>query len=180
MADATLRSAARVATLVALPLAVVAGVAVYTMLNGPGSAPAPAPTRQQATTAVEMPAPPLGEAPAALCRALLNRLPPRLGDLDRRPVTAGPDQNAAYGEPPATLACGVAPPSVPADAQLWEINGVCWWATQGSAGSTWYLLHRDVTILMTVPVAHAGPSRFAVDVAPAIDAVLARRATPCG
>ena len=37
-----------------------------------------------------------------VCRALLAELPPRIRDLRSAPVTAGPEQNAAYGDPPIT------------------------------------------------------------------------------
>src|SRR5687767_15107454 len=103
MVDSTPRGAARTATLVALPLALVTGVAVYWLLGGFRSEPAAQPARPQATTAVELAATPLGDRPAAVCRALFAKLAPTLGDLPRRPVTAGPEQNAAYGDPPVVL-----------------------------------------------------------------------------
>ncbi|MFC7763591.1 DUF3515 family protein [Catellatospora bangladeshensis] len=66
------------------------------------------------TAPVAVPAPSLNARQTTVCRALLSQLPDRLQDLPRRDVTAGHEQNAAYGDPAVTVACGAAPvPSLP-------------------------------------------------------------------
>ena len=39
---------------------------------------------------------------------MTSQLPATVRNLPARKVSAGPEQNAAYGEPPLTVACGVA------------------------------------------------------------------------
>jgi len=107
MVDPVSRRAARLAALIALPVALVAGFVTFRVLapggsaSGDGAAPGGG-----ATTAVDVAAPSLAPRTATVCRALLAKLPATLGDLTRRPVTAGAEQNAAYGDPPVTVACG--------------------------------------------------------------------------
>nr|WP_239140204.1 DUF3515 domain-containing protein [Plantactinospora endophytica] len=152
--DRTTRQAALWATVVALPLTALVAVLVFGQLNpDPADRPAPTPTSAapQATTPVQMAAPALAERPATVCRALLSRLPATLRDLGQRPVTAGPEQNAAYGDPAVTLACGVARPSVPAVADLWMVNGVCWFTEHGTDGLVLTTVDREVPVRLTVP-----------------------------
>jgi hypothetical protein len=152
MVDATTRRAARTATLVAVPVALVAGLVAYWAIGGFSRSSGP----------VDIAAPPLGDRPAQVCRALLARLPDRLGDLPRRRVLAGPEQNAAYGDPPVTLACGAPGPSVPADAQLLVLDQVCWYAEQRPDAAVWTVLNREVPITVRVPARYEGPSRFVI------------------
>src|SRR2546422_11360094 len=126
MADATTRRAARTATLVALPVALLAGVGGYWALGGFRTVPSATPV-VAATGPVDVAASPLAGRPADLCRALVARLPDTLAGLPRRPVRTGPEQNGAYGDPPVTIACGTAGPSVPPDGQLFVLNTVCWY-----------------------------------------------------
>jgi hypothetical protein len=155
MVDPVTRRAARLAALIALPAALVAGVVAYRVLapdDGDGGA-AP---RAGATTAVEVAAPSLAPRTATVCRALLAKLPATLGDLSRRPVTAGPEQNAAYGDPPVIVACGTTGPTPPPDPQLFAINGICWYAEDGKDARTWVLQGREVPLVVRVPTAYTG------------------------
>jgi Protein of unknown function (DUF3515) len=168
MRDEVTRAAARRATLVAVPLALVVGVLVFWLLGNAGrptprSSPTPVPA---ATGPVEMAAPPLTERAATICRALLLRLPDSLDRLTRRPVTAGDRQNAAYGDPPVTLACAAGPPpSVAPDAQVLGLSGVCWGTEERADGSVWTTVDREVPVTVTVPKAYAGPSQKVIDFA---------------
>jgi hypothetical protein len=158
--DPVIRRAARVAALTAVPVALVAGFIVYRVLDNadsPGAAGgAGTPARPHSTAAVPMPARPLPPRPAEVCRTLSTRLPDRIGDLDRRPVTAAPDQNAAYGDPPVTLACGAPGPPVPTGAPFLEINGICWYAEKGPDAASWSLRGHEVSLVVTVPPRHTG------------------------
>jgi len=189
VADRTVRGAARAAALIALPAALLAGVVVYQVLAGRaggagdgtaerGAGVAPTSARPQSTTPVDVPARPLPDRVAAVCRALAIRLPDRLGDLPRRPVTAGPDQNAAYGDPPVTLACGGPAPSAPPGAQYLEINKVCWYYERGPDGSRWSLAGHEVPVVVMVPAQYTG--QYLVDLATPVTAAVARTGRRCG
>lgn len=155
MSDPVTRRAARLAALVALPVAIVAGVAAYRVLaDRPGDVAAGGSPRPAATTPVRVAAPELAERPTIVCRALLAKLPDRLGKLARRPVTAGPEQNAAYGDPAVTVACGTTGPVPPDGAPFFAINGICWYAEDGPDVRTWVLQGREVPLVVRVPTAY--------------------------
>lgn len=183
MADPVSRGAARWATLTAVPLALLAGVGAFAALGGfdgadPGGRPGagasasppaptgPTPTGPVATGPVEMSAPALSGRAELVCRALLSRLPDSLRDQARRPVTAGAEQNAAYGEPPITVACGAAAATFPATDVVYALSGVCWHAAQGDANSVWTTVDREVPIRVTLPAAYQG--QLVIDLSAAI------------
>jgi len=151
---------------IALPTAVVAGLVAYWVLGGFGGGPgrpaaSPAP---QTTAPVTMPAPALPDRPATVCRALLSQLPETLRDRPRRPVTAGPEQNAAYGDPAITLACGAGTrPSVDPTATVYPLSGVCWYAEPGPAATTWTTLDREVPVTVTVPNRYDSPGQWVIE-----------------
>jgi uncharacterized protein DUF3515 len=169
MVDPVARGAARWAAAIAVPLALVAGFVSYHLLTGaahPAVSAAPAP---QSTGPVTMPAPPLAERPATVCRALLSQLPANLRDRPRRPVTAGPEQNAAYGDPAITLACGAGPPpSLAPDATVYNLSGVCWYASPGSTATAWTTVDREVPVTVTVPNSYAGQGTWVIEFSPVI------------
>lgn len=108
--DRANRSAALMATLIAVPVTVAVAGFTFAKLapDTPAAEPAPAATsaQPQSTAPVEMAAPKLPERPEIVCRALTSQLPSTVRGLGQRPVTAGPEQNAAYGDPALTVACG--------------------------------------------------------------------------
>jgi hypothetical protein len=164
--------AARAAALVALPIALLVGVLVFWLLGGfagDGNARAhPSSARPPASGPVTVAAPALGEPAATVCRTLLTKLPDALSGRPRRPVTGGPAQNAAYGDPPIVLSCGAARPTVPQAAQLLVLNGVCWWPEQRTDRAVWTTVGREVPVQVAVPKAYEGPSQWVIDFAPAI------------
>ncbi|HEX8631390.1 MAG TPA: DUF3515 family protein [Catenuloplanes sp.] len=199
-ADPTTRRAARWATAVAVPVAVLVGwllVASATADPAPRTA-APAPSQPQETTPVQLAAPALTGQPAAACQKLVGSLPARLRDLPRRPVSAGPRQNAAYGAPPITLTCGVAAPSVAATDTVYELNGVCWLppANQrdqaGAPGTTpepsggaretgWTTVGRQVPVRVVVPPGFGPASQWVNEFSAAVAAAVpATATTPSG
>jgi len=166
VADQASRGAARLAAGIALPVAVAVGLLVYWLLGGFGPARPDLPARAapQATSTVTMPAPSLAAQPATVCRALLDALPDALRDRHRRPVSAGPKQNAAYGDPPITLAYGAGPrPSVDPIATVYPLSGVCWYAEPGRDGTAWSTLDRVVPITVTVPNSYSGPGQWVIE-----------------
>jgi Protein of unknown function (DUF3515) len=167
VADRDSRQAARLATLVALPVALLVGVLAFAILNArdgaeptPWSSASTAP-RPQPTGPVAMAAPPLDARAAVVCRAVLSRLPDRIRDLARRAVTAGPEQNAAYGDPPVTLACGGAAPAVAPTDFLLRMDSVCWHGATTGDGTVWSTVDREVPVRVTIPAAYEQPAQWA-------------------
>jgi hypothetical protein len=160
-------SAARLATLVALPLTLVLVLLAVRLGSGGsgGSDAAPAaPTRTPDTAAALAPirvaAPPaLTAAAQRACRDLVSALPTDLGDLRARPVDSPSPYVAAWGEPAITLRCGVArPPSFIATADVQQINGVSWFAERRGSTTAWTVVDRPVYVEVLVPAADAsGP-----------------------
>ncbi len=161
MADPVTRGAAKLALLIALPLALVAGLLAYWQLGGFGhsrpSTGAPAPV-VGATGVVTLPVPSLNSADATMCLAFIALLPAKLRNLPQRPVSAGGNQqNAAYGDPPITVACGGVPASNPPDAFIYVLSGVCWYANESDKAATvWSTLDRQVPIRVTMPSSYQG------------------------
>jgi hypothetical protein len=166
VADPVNTGAARTAALIALPVAVVTGLAVFWVLGGFGS-PAPRPSTARvsapATGPVGMAAPDLPEQTATVCRALVAALPDVLRDRTRRQVSAGPEQNAAYGDPAITLACGGPRPSVDPTGDVYVLSRVCWYEVPGPGSSTvWTTVDRTVPVTVTVPAAYDPPGQWVI------------------
>ncbi|GAB1642645.1 DUF3515 family protein [Krasilnikovia sp. MM14-A1259] len=177
--DRTTRTAALWATVVAVPIAVLVGFLVFTqVLGGAGAEPkAAGPTAASTpatvpSTPVAMAAPALSAHAAQVCEGVTSRLPAAVRNLPARAVSAGPQQNAAWGEPPITLACGVAQPTmcatpaggagcVPLDTELLNMNGLCWYARQDPAGPVFTTMDRDVPVQVTVPAGYAQAAQWA-------------------
>ena len=102
-----------------------------------------------------MPAPKLSPAHAQACLAFIAQLPTQLRNLPERHVTAGPEQNAAFGEPPVTVQCGAAQVRPAPTATVYPISGVCWFPTTGANATVWTTLDREVPVAVTVPNAYA-------------------------
>jgi hypothetical protein len=181
-----------IALAVAGPGALVAGLVTFLVLRSHGgtggpaagrSATATAPAGPAATGPVAMPAPSLADRQAVVCRALLAALPDTLRDRARRPVTAGAEQNAAYGDPPITLACAAGPrPSIPPDATVYPLSGVCWFEQAGAGGTTvWTAIDREVPITVTVPSGYPSPGQWVIVFsAPIANSVPSITAVPTG
>jgi hypothetical protein len=176
-ADRTARSAALWATAIAVPVAVLAGVLIFTQVirpAEPAARPSPAATTPVAVPAapVAMAAPKLPARAAEVCLAVVSQLPTAVRGLPARKVTAGPEQNAAYGEPPITVACGVPAPvmcrtlldtagCVPLDTELLGMNRVCWYGRPGTASNVFTTMDREVPVQVTVPSSYQQPAQWA-------------------
>jgi hypothetical protein len=181
--DPVRRHAARAATLVAVPVALaVIGISFWTYggVNATNAAPTPS-AAPQATAPVTMAAPALTEDVAAVCRTVVAKLPETVLDLRRRPVTAGAEQNAAYGDPALTLSCGVAAPSLPPTSQVYPLSGVCWSTQTATTGTVWTTVDRTVPVAVTVPGRPDGSGQSVVPLSKVIvDAVPRLAAPPSG
>jgi hypothetical protein len=175
--DPTTRSAALWATAIAVPVAILAGFLIFSQLtpsaDEPGAAPAATQPAVAPTTPVQMAAPALSARTAQVCLAVTSQLPTSLRDLPARQVSAGPEQNAAYGEPPITVACGVpqpkmcervdggAPGCVPLEAVMFAMDGVCWWGNDGPASDVFTTMDREVAVQVTVPASYQQTAQWA-------------------
>jgi hypothetical protein len=178
--DPVVRSAAVWATVVAVPVAVLVGLLVFARVNPePQAAPASSAPVAVPATPVEMAAPRLGARPAQVCLAVTSQLPGQVRNLPARKVSAGPEQNAAYGEPPLTVACGVAQPQmcatldagpgcVPLDTELLLMNRVCWYAERTPDAAVFTTMDREVPVRVTVPTGYANPAQWANEFSDAV------------
>ncbi|MEU8425335.1 DUF3515 family protein [Micromonospora sp. NPDC048835] len=162
--DRTMRGAALLATVIALPITLLVAVLAFGKLSpdGPTAAPTPSATtaRAQSTTPVQMAAPALAARPATVCRALLSQLPASIRDLAQRPVTAGPEQNAAYGDPALTVACGGAEPAFPSTDEVWTVNRVCWHLAEQADAAVLSTVDRETLITVRVPRSYEQPLQW--------------------
>jgi hypothetical protein len=161
-------SAARLAALIAVPVAVLAGFGLFIVLTNvldppPAAPPSPPPDPPSAvaTGPVTTQARELDEREETVCRAVLSQLPAEVGGLAQRPVTAGAEQNAAYGEPPLTLACGGLETGYrPTDTVYPLPGGVCWHLAEGEGQSVWTSLDREVPVRVSVPASYDGAGQL--------------------
>lgn len=176
--DPATRGAALWATVIAVPVALVVGLLVFWKISpnqGPAAAPTPTATTPAPvpSTPVEMAAPTLDARTRQVCLAVTSQLPTAVRDMPARKVSAGPEQNAAYGEPPLTVACGVPQPQmcervdggkpgcVPLDAIMLSMNGVCWWGDDGPATDVFTTMDREVAVRVTVPGGYENTAQWA-------------------
>ncbi|MEU4242102.1 DUF3515 family protein [Actinoplanes sp. NPDC026619] len=182
--DATTRNAAIWATAIAVPVALLAGLVAFWKV-APHDAEvkaAPSATVQASapSTPVQMVAPRLDAATTQVCLAVTSQLPVAVRDLPARKVSAGPEQNAAYGEPPITVACGITQPTmcervdgghagcVPLDATMYKMNGVCWWGADGPAADVFTTMDRAVAVQVTVPGSYQQTAQWANEFSDAV------------
>jgi hypothetical protein len=169
-ADPVRRGAARTATVVAVPVTVVVLVISALVFGGFDTAdPAPA-----ATGPVTMTTRPLPPDTASLCRLVVSDLPETVAGHARRAVSAGAEQNAAYGDPPITFECGTLPPAVGETAEVFNLAppganaGVCWFMVDGDNRTLWTTVDREVPVTVTVPGPRAGSAQSVVPFSEAV------------
>jgi hypothetical protein len=174
--DRSTRTAALWATAVALPVAVLTAVVFFSQVaqRSAGAGPtASADTPAVVSTApVTMSAPKLSARAETVCRALISQLPTAVRDLAARPVTAGPEQNAAYGDPAITVACGTAAPTVPAESFLMTMDRVCWFTEQRADATVWTAIDREVPVRISVPTRYEAPAQWANEFSATIGATV--------
>ncbi|WP_158299776.1 DUF3515 family protein [Glycomyces paridis] len=143
------RLPAVVATAVAVPVAVVAGVLVFNAI-------APAAESdvlvQEDLSPVTVAVPELSEEDAVVCLALTATAPHEAGGLEARPVEGGAgaaEAVMAYGDPATVATCGAEPVAVEDTAAVFKLNGVCWYSDE--AGLDWVTLDRAVPVSVSVP-----------------------------
>jgi hypothetical protein len=180
--DRTNRGAALIAAAVAVPIALVVGLLMFARLAPDDPEPRATATTPAAipSTPVAMAAPKLDERTAQVCLAVTSQLPVKVRDLPARTVSAGPEQNAAYGQPPITVACGIGQPTmcervdgghpgcVPLDATMFKMNGVCWWGADGPATDVFTTMDREVAVRVAVPASYQQTAQWANEFSDAV------------
>ena len=146
------RRAAWIATLIALPITVLAAFA-FTAGRGGSSKPTTAPI-----TLAAIPANPAG---SAACTGVLSKLPIYLGSLAPRRVFSPSGDIVAWGDPPVILRCGVPRPASlqPGDykkAILIGSSGAEWDFVTKNGKTVWTSLDRAVYVEVTVPSKYPG------------------------
>jgi hypothetical protein len=181
--DRTTRQAALWATVAAVPVAALVAVFLVIRLSPASphvdSSPSPGP---QATGPVEMAAAALTPRAATVCRALVSQLPDMVRDRAQRPVTAGPEQNAAYGDPAITMSCGLPQPSFPPTDLVYPLDTVCWHADESPADATvWTTVDREVAVQVRVPKSYDSPGQWTIAFSdPIVESVPRLKTVPTG
>lgn len=178
--DAEFKRAARLATFTAVPVMLLAGLGAFAIFGGFSADPKPEPTPAgpQSTAPVTMTKTPLTERQAKVCLAFIGQLPGALRELKARTVTAGPEQNAAFGDPPITAACGGPQPNVGLTDQVWRLDSVCW---QQAGATTWTSIGREVPVTVTVPASYPAATQWVIEFStPVASSILSQGALPSG
>lgn len=164
------RRAARIATLVAIPVTL---VALFGAISFMGSmAGAEEESSDVPDEAVEVAAPDLSDEEFKYCRALITKLPDPLGDLKRRVVSGdngAPEIAGAWGDPAAKLRCGVEPVKVAKDAKVYRLGPTCWFADKSKKTTTWTTVDRELAVELTVPNKYEQPGQLAQALSKPVD-----------
>jgi hypothetical protein len=129
-----------------------------------------------AKISVPSPAPEVADA----CAALIQAMPAKVLDAERRKAEPASPLTTAYGDPAIEVTCGVAPPAgmAQAQSQCFEVNGVGWYAEQVTNGYLFTTIGRKVYLELAVPDKYSPEANALTDVS---DAVKAHNTliTPC-
>lgn len=156
VAEEERRHPAVIATAIALPVALLAGVVVAAVIIN----------RNPVLGPLALGPVPAPQAESAECADLLAALPEKLGDYTRaelvEPVPAGTAAWQTADAEPVVLRCGLdRPAEFDAAAALQVVDGVQWFEVSGEAegiaASTWFAVDRPVYVALTVPNG-SGPS----------------------
>jgi hypothetical protein len=168
--DPIRRRAAIIATLVAVPIAL-AVLLIGVFVVGGGQ---PGPVATGPVTVAERD---LSPEVAGLCQAVIADLPDTAAGQARRPVSAGSEQNAAYGDPPIVVECGTTLPAVGDTDLVYPLSGVCWYSVTEADRTVWTTVDRTVPVTVTVPGPSDGAAQFVVPFSDAIGTNLPLRDT---
>ena len=114
---------------------------------------------------------------SAICRDLQTLLPDPLDGRPSRQTGPLSPLTAAWGDPAVVLRCGVArPAALTLTSQLFQADGVSWFAEQVSGGWRFTATGRKVYVEVTVPGTQDQASAPLVDLAPAVSNAVPVRA----
>lgn len=146
-----------VATAVAVPVAAVAGVVVFDLIE-----PAAEDSRfDEDLSAVSVDVPQLSDEDAVLCLAMTAKAPESAAGLQARSVEGGEHASEfalAYGDPAVVATCGAEAVEVEDTAVVYVLDGVCWFTDEADGeGTEWTTVDRQVPVGVTVPAAYEQP-----------------------
>lgn len=150
---------ALIATAVALPVAVLAGIAVFGLIE-PAADDSRFDESEEDLAPVSVEVPELSDEEAVECLAMTSQAPERLADLPARAVEG--DEHAAefvlaYGDPAVVVTCGVDAVEIEDTSVVYLLDGVCWFTEENGDGTEWTTVDRRVPVRVTVPSDHEQP-----------------------
>ncbi|MBA3490133.1 MAG: DUF3515 family protein [Longispora sp.] len=157
MTDLDRQAAARLATLIAVPMALIVGIAaVWFLTSASATSTSPAPALASASAAPPSP-PPAVDLTA--CHRMTDALPGAIRGLAKDPASA--PGTASYGTstpgvPAVTVSCGGAATTFPPMGMLWALGGVCWYGEQHPGSVTFSTVDRVTPVRVNIPVAYEG------------------------
>lgn len=154
--------AAVTATLVAVPVAVLAWLGLFWWSGGFAGDQTPTPVASGAVSVdLATSGGAVTERTETVCRALLATLPKKLGEHPRRPVApaSAAERTAAWGDPPIVLRCGVGVPATERGngGQVLDYNGVSWLYQETSDHNlVMRAIDREVAVELDIPAEYSG------------------------
>ena len=131
---------------------------------------------------VDIDAPKLSGADAAVCRSLVDALPSRVADQARRTSDAGGGYGAAWGDPAIVLTCGVpTPKGLDPFSPCTVADGVGWYIPESQRTNEpvdMTTVGRAVDVRVQIPADYFPPAATMVDLAPALKKTV-RELKPC-
>lgn len=116
---------------------------------------------------VQLADPQVDDATRATCTALVADAPGTVLGSPRRTTTGS--LSVAWGDPPITLACGVAKPEgLTATSQCLEVDGVGWWAQDGVTGTVYTTVGRAAYVQVGVPNAYGSTGDALAELGPIV------------
>ncbi len=116
---------------------------------------------------VQLADPPVDDATRATCSALVADVPATVLGSPRRATTGS--LAVAWGDPPITLACGVAKPEgLTATSQCLEVDGVGWWSQDGATGTLYTTVGRAAYVQVGVPNSYGSSGDALAELGPVV------------
>ncbi|MER7248891.1 DUF3515 domain-containing protein [Kribbella sp. NPDC000426] len=117
-----------------------------------------------------VPVPSAAPEVAAACTQLIQAMPAKVLDQQKRKTSPESPLTTAYGDPPIEVTCGVAPPAGTADdlSKCFQVNGVGWFAKQVKNGYIFTTIGRELYLEMAVPSKYSPEANALTDVSDAI------------
>ncbi|HIV58636.1 MAG TPA: DUF3515 domain-containing protein [Candidatus Stackebrandtia faecavium] len=158
------RRAAGIATLVAVPVTILAAIGAFAVVGNATENEQPDEDHAVPSEAVTVDVPELSDEQYEYCRALISVLPDELADEPRRTVTgdAGAAEiAAAWGDPAITLHCGVSEVEVEDTANVYRLDATCWYAEESEESTTWSTVDRELPVKLEVPADYTESGQLA-------------------
>ncbi|QSB06179.1 DUF3515 family protein [Natronoglycomyces albus] len=186
--SSSLRAPFWIATIVAIPVMLLAGYGVYQGISSSTSVSDVDAEADLSPVQVDVPVVE-DDHVEVICRALLAKSPSELTDLPSRPVEASNDVSAAsaaelsaaWGDPAIVMTCGVDEVEVADTDLVYRWGQVCWFVDEGSEAHVWTSVDREVPVRVEVPAVYEQSGEKVSVLSPVVaDAVPAADEAPTG